>query len=300
MKSVVSYPERGSDGKNSYRGNCSGKLIEDLINQFKVKEITDFMVGSGTTEDVAKRMGIKSNCFDLNRGFDLLNSDIPLRSQFIFWHPPYWDVIQYAGEQYSAEAVQKTYGFDPREFDLSRTQSWEEFVRQMNCCMIKQFSSLEKGGRMAVLVGDLKKNRKLYSMILELAKPGTIENIVIKMQHNCVSDKQIYTGRSFIPIVHEYLLIVRKDNLLVFPVQLSRTIEADTRDLKASTWRDVVAAVLDKLGGKATLPELYREIEHHKKAANNPHWKDKVRQTLQLGDCFKSVERGVWKMSYAA
>ena len=190
MKSIVSYPERGGDGKNSYRGNCSGLLIEDLINQFHVQEITDCMVGSGTTEDVAKRMGIESHGFDLNRGFDLMNDDIPLRSQFIFWHPPYWDIIKYAGAQYSADEVMKQYGFDPRERDLSKAQSWEDFVKQMNYAMVKQFATLEKGGRMAVLVGDIKKKGKLYSMILELAKPGTVENIVIKAQHNCWSDRQ--------------------------------------------------------------------------------------------------------------
>lgn len=94
MRSIVSYPVRGSDGRNNYRGNCSGLLIEDLIKQFKIKHITDFMVGSRTTEDVAARMGIQSSCFDLNRGFDLLNNDIPIRSSFIFWHPPYWDIIR--------------------------------------------------------------------------------------------------------------------------------------------------------------------------------------------------------------
>ena len=80
MHSIVSYPDRGTDGENSYRGNCSGRLIEDLINQFHVRQITDFMVGSGTTEDVAKRMGISSACFDLNRGFDLLNDILSMRS----------------------------------------------------------------------------------------------------------------------------------------------------------------------------------------------------------------------------
>ena len=265
MRSIVSYPERGNDGKNSYRGNCSGLLIEDLIKQFKVKEITDFMVGSGTTEDVAMRMGIESHCYDLNRGFDLLNNDIPLRSEFIFWHPPYWDIIKYAGAQYDSDLVMKKYGFDPRENDLSKTQTWEEFVKQMNTCMVKQFATLEKGGRMAVLVGDIKKKGKLYSMILELAKPGTVENIVIKAQHNCWSDRKDYTNRNFIPIEHEYLLIVKKDNLLVFPIQMVRTVNADMRDLKVSTWRDVVAAVLDKLGGKASLTELYDAIEGHKR-----------------------------------
>ncbi|NDO37757.1 site-specific DNA-methyltransferase [Anaerotruncus colihominis] len=300
MRSIVSYPDRGSDGKNTYRGNCSGLLIEDLIKQFKVKQISDFMVGSGTTEDVAYRMGIQSNCFDLNRGFDLLNCEIPLRSDFIFWHPPYWNIIKYAGEQYSAELVEKAYGFDPRATDLSREQPWEEFVKQMNYCMVKQFSTLEKGGRMATLVGDIKKKGKLYSMILELAKPGTIENIVIKAQHNCWSDRQNYSNNNFIPIEHEYLLIIRKDDLMVFPVQMTRNATADMRDIKTSTWRDVVAAVMDRLGGKASLADIYKAVEGHKKTKDNPHWKEKIRQILQKEDCFSSQERGVWNYAPAA
>ena len=35
LTSVVSYPERGDGGNNKYRGNCSPKLIEDLIGFFK-------------------------------------------------------------------------------------------------------------------------------------------------------------------------------------------------------------------------------------------------------------------------
>ena len=49
MKSIVYYPERGEGGRNSYRGNCSPKLIEDIISQYKIKQLSDFMVGGGTT-----------------------------------------------------------------------------------------------------------------------------------------------------------------------------------------------------------------------------------------------------------
>ena len=34
LTSIVSYPERGIGGSNRYRGNCSPKLIEDLISFF--------------------------------------------------------------------------------------------------------------------------------------------------------------------------------------------------------------------------------------------------------------------------
>lgn len=50
LTSIVSYPERGAGGNNRYRGNCSPKLIEDLIGFFKPKEICDYMCGSGTTK----------------------------------------------------------------------------------------------------------------------------------------------------------------------------------------------------------------------------------------------------------
>lgn len=58
MKSVVSYPDRGSGGDNRYRGNCSPKLIEDIIAQYGLDALSDYMVGSGTTEDVCVRRGI--------------------------------------------------------------------------------------------------------------------------------------------------------------------------------------------------------------------------------------------------
>lgn len=91
MKSIVSYPERGEGGKNSYRGNCSPKLIEDIIAQYKIKELSDFMVGGGTTEDVCKTLGVQGTFLDLNRGFDMVSMDIPDRPANLFWHPPYDD-----------------------------------------------------------------------------------------------------------------------------------------------------------------------------------------------------------------
>lgn len=81
------------------------------------------MVGSGTTEDVAKRMGILSHCYDLNRGFDVMTMDLPERSEFTFWHPPYHDMVVYSGEQYSADDIISKYGFDPRISDLSRCKN---------------------------------------------------------------------------------------------------------------------------------------------------------------------------------
>ena len=294
LKSIVSYPERGEGGNNRYRGNCSPKLIEDIIGFFKPQEICDYMCGSGTTRDAAKKCGIVSHIYDLHSGFDLLNSEIPERPQFIFWHPPYWDIIKYSDVMYKACDVESKYGYDPRKFDLSRIAEWGKFVEAMNYAMMKQFAALEKGGRMAVLMGDIKKKGKLYSMLSEIVKPGTLENIIIKAQHNCFSDNTQYSG-SFIPILHEYVMIVRKDNSLVIPVLQVKRIEADVRDMRGTTWRDVVAGVLESCSDAVSLNYIYEQVELHKKARDNKFWREKVRQTLQINpQFFYSTERGMW------
>ena len=299
LTSIVSYPERGEGGNNRYRGNCSPKLIEDLIGFFKPREICDYMCGSGTTRDAADKCGIVSHIYDLHSGFDLLNSEIPERPQFIFWHPPYWDIIKYSDVMYKASEVQAKYGYDPRKFDLSRIQDWDKFVEVMNYAMMKQFTALEKGGRMAVLMGDIKKRGKLYSMLSEITKPGTTENILIKAQYNCFSDKTEYSG-SFIPILHEYVLIVRKDNPLLIPIITTKKLELDIRDMHGATWRDIVAAVLENEGGSIPLSVLYEKVAPYKKARQNQWWKEKVRQTLQLHpNDFESTQRGMWQLKRA-
>ncbi len=298
LTSIVSYPERGEGGNNRYRGNCSPKLIEDLIWFFKPAEICDYMCGSGTTKAAADKMGIRSHLYDLHSGFDVMSSEIPERPEFIFWHPPYWDIIKYSDVMYKATDVQEQYGYDPKALDLSRIASWDDFVSAMNYAMMKQFTALENGGRMAVLMGDIKKKGKLYSMISEIIKPGTLENIIIKAQHNCFSDQIQYTGK-FIPILHEYVMIVRKDSPLMIPLIMANKAELDIRDMPGATWRDVVAAVLDGCAEPVTLAFLYEQIEPHKKAQANKWWKEKIRQTLQINPThFTHDGRGMWSLNH--
>lgn len=297
MESIVSYPERGKGGKNGYRGNCSPKLISDVIQYWGCREIADYMCGSGTTKDVAAQQHIESHCYDLHSGFDLLNCDIPERPEAIFFHPPYWTIVPYADSQYKAADVIKKYGYDPRSSDLSRPQPWESFIKELNYCILKQFDALKKGGRFGILVGDIKKNGKLYSMILEIVKPGLIEQIVIKAQHNVWSDSVSYSGK-FIPLRHEYLLLLKKENAMIFNIQHTENRCADIRDEEIPTWRHIIASVLEEMGGKASLDELYQAIDGHKRAQTNKEWKAKIRQTLQINKQFKRESRGVW--SFAA
>jgi hypothetical protein len=303
MESIVSYPDRGQYGRNSYRGNCSGLIIKDVIQQYKLKGLSDFMVGSGTTEDVVREAGIRGDFADLNRGYDMLSMDIPNRAENIFWHPPYGCMIRYADSQYKASDVERATGLSAetiRRNDLSSFTDWNEFVKMMNYCMMKQFTALEKGGRMFVLMGDMKKKGKLYSMLCDILKPGTLEQVIIKAQHNCTSDRQTYSNLNFVPIVHEYLMVVRKDSGLVIPVSWGKTQQYDTRSFGDQSWRDLVYSVIQENGGQMLLQELYDALKDSAKAKRNEHWQEKIRQTVQNIKRFVRTERGTYALAPAA
>jgi len=61
-----------------------------------------------------------------------------------------------------------------------------------------------------------------------------------------------------------------------------------------STWTDVVTHALQHLGGRASLPELYKTVEPLR-PTDNPHWKEKIRQILQLGPFQKTED--AWSLA---
>ena len=135
-------------------------------------------------------------------------------------------------------------------------------------------------------------------MILEMMKPGTIKQIIIKAQHNCWSDSVSYSGKPFIPLVHEYVLLLQKENALIFGLQVTKNTTADIRDIELPTWRNIVFSVLEEMGGKASLDALYEAIDGHKRTEINREWRAKIRQTLQIHPSdFRSVDRGVWALA---
>lgn len=288
MKSIVSYQERGKWGDSNYRGNGSGKLIMDLHEVYKFDEVSDYMAGSFTTRDVGNDLGIITNCYDLNSGFDLVTNDIKERNDFIYWHPPYWDIIKYSGNMYGDKKL---------ENDLSYIGDYDEFIKAINYCLAKQFTSLENGGRMAILMADVKKRGKLYSMLLDMNKLGTVEQIVIKEQINCMSDTKKYCNSNFIKIAHEYCMILRKDFPLMLDFSITKKGRMDLRNCKNITWKDLVADVLESLGGKSDLSSIYNKLDGFKKIENNTNWKAKVRQTLQVNPkLFRNISKGKWAL----
>jgi hypothetical protein len=206
LSSVVSYPDRGPWGDKAYRGNCSGWLAKDLILRFKVQSVFDPAEGSGTVREVVdginKHRGkeIQYEGRDLRQGWDILTSPLPA-SQFdmAWYHPPYWDIIQYSR--------------DSR--DLSNSLTLEEYESRLNQSAKRLFQAIRPGGILAILIGDKRKNGTYYPLMRGLLMNpglGELRAIIIKVQHHCRSDKKEYAAgnRFLIPIKHEYCLVFQK------------------------------------------------------------------------------------------
>lgn len=288
MNSIMSYENRGKWGKSSYRGNCSGYVIKDLIEHFQPKKFLEVFSGGNTGKDVCIDLGIKNSVhLDLLNGWNALIDEIPTGNDFTFSHAPYWDIIKYETQRGSFH-----------EDDLSNNMSYDEFITKLDRVNAKIYKSLINKGRHAMLIGDIRKQGKYYSPIKDLAWIGDLEIHIIKAQHNTVSERKNYSGK-FIPITHEHLLVFKKNNIWQVPLKITKTKVFDLRAFESMTWRDLIQGALEHLGGESDLNNIYEVVSESKKASNNQHWKEKVRQTLQQHANFASTQRGIWKLSIA-
>jgi hypothetical protein len=195
LSSVVSYPERGPWGNNRYAGNCSGFLLIDLCATYRPQRVLDPMEGGGTSREVCADMNIAYAGFDLHSGTDSLHDEIGTGYDLIFWHPPYHDM--------------KIYSEDPR--DLSRAGSLVMFQALLRSGFRRFFELLAPGGRLAILIGDLRRRGHYEPLTADVARldRDSLESIIVKIQHNVSSSQTSYTG-SFVPILHETLTIFRR------------------------------------------------------------------------------------------
>ena len=70
---------------------------------------------------------------------------------------------------------------------------------------------LAPGGRLAVLIGDLRRRGRYEPLTAEVARLDRtrLESIIVKVQHNVSSNKTQYGG-AFVPILHETVTIFRR------------------------------------------------------------------------------------------
>lgn len=207
MNSILSYPYRGNYGNASYRGNCSGYIIRDLLLFYRPKNFVEIFAGGGTGYDVAKELGYQNSIhLDLNPqfgSFNVLTDPIPSGSDFIFSHPPYWNIVKYSGSN-------NVWGDQVHPYDISHIDNYRKFIQVLNLINKKIYDSLCKGGRHAILIGDVRRKGRYYSIIKDMKWFGDIEAHLIKTQHNTRSSNKKYSNYNFIPIAHEHLLIFRK------------------------------------------------------------------------------------------
>lgn len=298
--SVISHPERGNGGNSSYRGNAGANFMQDVIlfgiENAKIRPeqflFCDANEGSGTSRDVAKRIGCQYVGLDLMHGNDFTRDSIlaslPRPANMNYTHPPYADMIPYSGSEWGSKML---------ESDLSNPKLTKEaFLEMSQVMLMNQRDATCDGGLYATLIGDMRKKGQFWSFQADyqmLMPKSELISVAIKMQHNCMSNGKNYGG-SFVPITHEYLLIWKKTSKSLFAIGYETA--KDIQQKVAATWRSVIRLALMKLGGQATLSRIYEEVS---KVAgdlitNNANWQAKVRQKLQIH--YTNVERGVWAL----
>lgn len=285
---ILNFPDRGPWGNNRYRGNCSGYIHAFLIDQYHVKFLAEMYAGGGTGSDVCKDMEISYIGADLNpdpvrpdiRVCNALTDEIPeefSEADFVFQHMPYPEIgIRYAGAEYK----------DP--FGVLQTQDigQMEFSKGMlanNKVTMKLYNAMHPGAKMGILCGNVRKKGKYHDMMLSLALPGEVIQNIVKMQHNCISDNRTYARKNFVPITHENLVILQKpfEKTIYVGYLLPQKHEMDIRDSISATWRDVIRTVMYCIGGKVHYKNIAKSVKGHKKAENNNHVEEKIRQVLR-------------------
>jgi DNA modification methylase len=231
-----SFPERGDWATHKetahYRGNWSPYIPRNLILKYSKEgqTVLDCFCGAGTTAIEAKLLRRKCVAIDINEHAIKLtkrNLAFALPKEWRFYrpdvrvgdardlsflrdgsidlicaHPPYANAIKYSKET---------------EGDLSHLDV-DEFLKQMSLVAQENFRVLKPGRCCAVLIGDLRRNRKVVPLAFMLMRVYlragfVLKEIIIKEQHNCkMTDawREKSTRFNFLLLAHEYLPVFEK------------------------------------------------------------------------------------------
>lgn len=308
LTSFMAFPSREEGGKNTWRGNCSPEVVRKIVNYVqqcltsrKREEflLLDPMCGSGTSGDVARQMGIQAVQYDLNPqlehgvgGWNALRDEVEDNADLVFLHPPYHSIIRYSGNMWGK----------PHPDDLSRCETYQEFIEKLNLVIRKLFFSLRRQGFLAVLVGDIRQKGEFHSIADDMMTIGKMKSWIVKGQFNCASSGRTYSSqRPFIPIVTEHLLLFQKEDCLIIPFSYRRngTFHLLQDDSSSLTWFDLIRAVMESQGGTATLNELYEALEGHPKAKKNQYYRDRIRACIyEHKTAFQTNKRGCYRLKY--
>lgn len=295
--SILSFKDRGPWGKSNWRGNCSGYVYKDLFEQIRPEVFIDPMVGSGTSVEVAAELGIEHYGLDLHSGFNILRDSIVetvgKEAGLVLSHPPYGGMILYSGNVWG----------EAHPDDLSRCIDDQDFHEKLHIALLNQRAATAPGGYYGTIIGDWRHNGRYTSYQAEaLARLPSSElaAVLIKAQHNTVSDSRTYGNMRLPRILHEYILLWQKPRAAM-SILLDLASMAKQQSVRlTSTWKVIVRTVLMALGGSAPLADIYAKVSENApdRLASNPNWQAKVRQVLNQNlDLFAPKERGVWALA---
>ena len=289
--SILDFKNRGTWGKSSYRGNCSGFVYREMFSWLKPNVFVDPMAGSMTSIEVAEEMGIEAYGLDLHSGFNILKDriidSVKKESDLVFSHPPYGGMILYSGNVWG----------ESHPDDLSRCIDDDDFNNKLQLALLNQREATRDGGFYGTLIGDWRRQGVYTSYQAEIIArmpKDELASVVIKAQHNTMSGRFNYGKQKLPMITHEYMLLWQKKSTSFFA--LFRGLALSQKQRLSSTWQSIIKLALMQLGGSAPLEQIYEHVfaTCPEKAIKNIHWKAKVRQTLQLHDAFISSSRGMW------
>ena len=233
VTTVWSFLDRGAWATHSpdYRGNWSPYIPHNLILKYSKPGdvVLDNFCGGGTTAIEARLLGRRCLALDINdQAIALtkknLNFEVPLEVDYkprvvqgdardlsmipdqqidlVCSHPPYSKAIRYSKE---------TPG------DLSHLDI-EPFLGEMLLVAKESCRVIKAGGHCAVLIGDLRKNKRVVPLgfrllSVYLSASWQLKEIIIKEQHNCLmNEKWIEKAKqlNFLLLAHEYLFVLEK------------------------------------------------------------------------------------------
>jgi hypothetical protein len=127
---------------------------------------------------------------------------------------------------------------------------------------------------MVVLLGNMRKAGSYFPLgaYLEITYREELKEELIKLQHHTSSSYKDYATDSFIPIVHEKVLVFA--------------------GFRQVTWGELVVRTLEELGGSAANQEVYSALARHPKTNTNPTFKATIRKNLQ--EKASQVDIGMW------
>lgn len=232
------------DKSGAHKGDYWGNFIPQIPNQFlkrytkKGNWVLDTFAGSGTTLIECKRL--ERNCLGIELNEDVVklaknniakeksgkesvikivkgnSAEIDIKAelkkenansvQFIFMHPPYWDIIK----------------FSKKKNDLSNAKSVDEFLKMFGAVLDNTVKFLEKGRYLAVVIGDKYSEGEWiplgFYVMEEVKKQGLkLKSTIVKnfdTTKGKMNQKELWRYRAlaggFYIFKHEYIFLFQK------------------------------------------------------------------------------------------